>query len=618
VIKLQNLKATNFLSFKRLELNFKKGLYLIDGFNLDENTSNGAGKSAVIDAICFALYGDLPRKVKFEEVINWNESSLDIQVSFFKNNKHHFIHRGRNPNLLNFYVDTVLKNGKDNRETQQIITKMLGLSLNTFLRSIYYSQNTDVVAQFLSSNDEEKKDVLTELLDLYIYDECYDSVKKDSQAFLEKKNELSRDISYNQKQIKDKQDESIRLQKMSDSFEEMRKEEIKKIKSQMKNFKEEKSAITDKYKKETELAKVVDSYQAKIDELNNSIDLVSEKRLGDIKLTNVSVEKEIQLLQKQLKQFDDLIAKGVCPTCLQEVSGEKLDGAVKPLSSKINKLTREKENVETQIKELSKVVLDNASKKKEMDELRIKVIASQNILKNAKSNYDAMIKNIDKHMVECDGQLDRKTKEENNYGNLIKEYEEKVLGLKVDIDNKNGKIQALDRYVEVYGHLIKAFSKEGVKAYVFARIINEINHYINDYLNQMFDANVSLKFDIESYDSQGKAKQKMDTILTIDGERKNINILSGGERARLILATNFALSKIIATRCPSMPNFILMDECFTGLDNNGKLKVMEFLKKLSENKDFIYVIDHNTEFKQAFDGSFKVEKKDGVSQLTEE
>lgn len=615
MIQLQNLKATNFLSFRKLEVNFKKGLFLIDGFNHDENTSNGAGKSAVIDAICFSLYGDLPRKVKFDEVVSWGESNLDLQLSFTKAGKHYFIHRSRNPNILNFYVDTALKNGRDSRETQQIINKSLGLGLDTFLRSVYYSQNTDIVSQFLFANDEEKKDVLTELLDLYIFDDCLEKIKRDNTRFVEKKNEATKTLGSLQRQIKEKQDEAIRLQRMFDNFEDVRKEDVKKAKAQIKSLIEDKSNTTEKYKKECELSGTIDAYQIRITELNEKIDLTCEDRLSDFKVKAGGVEKEIQLLKKQLKQYDDLVAKGKCPTCGQDVTGGCLDTSIKPLTEKISKLTREKDNLAAQIVELDKVVEDTRLKKKEVMELTSKIMASQTVLKKAKSNYDMMIKNIDRHISDYEAQLEAKQKEVNNYGVLIKEIEIKVQTFQQDVEKNISDTKEIDKYLAVYERLMKAFSREGVKAYVFAKVINEVNYYVSDYLSQMFDANISLKFDIEKADSQGNIKQKIDTILIIDGERRNINILSGGERAKLMLATNFALSKIISSRCSSMPNFICLDECFTGLDNYGKEKVMLFLKKLSESKDFVFVIDHQTEFKNMFDGVYTVQKKNGISEV---
>jgi DNA repair exonuclease SbcCD ATPase subunit len=428
-------------------------------------------------------------------------------------------------------------------------------------------------------------------------------------------NDHAKEITALQKQVRDLQDEEGNLRKLSSSFEQRREYDVSSLDTSIKKLKKEQVDIDKKYSQEMKMAELVNKYEERIEWLRDHIDTSIDEKLSSVNLKKASNDKELQLLNQQLKQFKDLVAKGKCPTCMQKVGDEHIYETSKPIQNKIEIIENDNRLVKIAVGEYSLIVEQNNKYKKERDDLKVKSLASGTILKNAKQNHDMMTANMARHLSDCEKQLVIKKGEANNYGVLADGLLDKIKGLQSKINEKDDLIKKSAGFVDAYNILNKAFSKEGVKAFVFAKIINEINFYVSEYLRYMFDSNISLKFDIQSTNSQGQIKQKIDTIVWVRGERRNLNLLSGGERARLILATNFALARIISSRCGSVPNFIVLDEAFVGIDTSGKSKIMTFLKKMSDTKDFVFVIDHNNEFKEMFDSTFYVEKRQGISEL---
>lgn len=181
VVKIQ---ATNFLSWKSLTFDITNGITLIDGWNEDDQTSEGSGKSAVFNALSWGLYGKIPKDINIDDVIKHGEKSCDIEVWFESG---HVVKRSRKPNelmLLEYDGENFkAKKGKDARETQQMIEEFIGLSFDAFCQSVYFAQNND--KKFISANQEDRGKILSEIQDLQLFDKA----RKEAMTLLKIENE---------------------------------------------------------------------------------------------------------------------------------------------------------------------------------------------------------------------------------------------------------------------------------------------------------------------------------------------------------------------------------------------------------------------------------------------
>lgn len=164
---LSNIKATNFLSWKDLEFDVSRGVTLIDGWNEDDQRSEGSGKSAILNAICWCLFGCLPKEANIDDVIKDNETSCQVILEFDNGDT---IVRTRKPNDLYMTKAGAIIKGKDSNETKSLIEEYIGLNFETFCQSIYFAQNYD--KKFLMAKQAEKGKILSSIQNLQIFDKA--------------------------------------------------------------------------------------------------------------------------------------------------------------------------------------------------------------------------------------------------------------------------------------------------------------------------------------------------------------------------------------------------------------------------------------------------------------
>lgn len=186
---LSNIKARNFLSWKNLDFSVKSGITLVDGWNEDDGTPEGCGKSAILNAVTWCAYGKFPKEVNIDDVIKDGESSCGVELEFDNGDS---IVRSRKPNEFYLMKAGVVIKGKDARETQTIVEEYLGCNFETFCQSVYFAQNYE--KKFLSSNQEEKGKILSSIQNLQVFDrgikEANDLRKLEDANIIKLKNQL--------------------------------------------------------------------------------------------------------------------------------------------------------------------------------------------------------------------------------------------------------------------------------------------------------------------------------------------------------------------------------------------------------------------------------------------
>jgi len=205
-------------------------------------------------------------------------------------------------------------------------------------------------------------------------------------------------------------------------------------------------------------------------------------------------------------------------------------------------------------------------------------------------------------------------KRKNEHTGLIKKNNEKILNIKEEL-NACLKIEKEVNEEIIYNEFLKeAFGNRGIKSYVFEQIVNEINSKSNEFLGYLFDSQILIDFRVKNTKNRnGEYNNKFETKILLDNVEKEIGSFSGGERRRIILAVDLAVSQIIQNRSSKSINLLIFDEYFTGLDNSGKERMLELLKKIEDVT--ILVIDHSTSFQNLFDKKIEVIKENKTSRI---
>lgn len=594
----------NFLSYVDETVSFADGLTLISGWNADQNSANGSGKSAILDAISVCLFNDSPRNLRLDEYTNRTSKTSVLELKLESDGHEYIIIRSRNPNTLKFFKDGHQLMGQDNGALQKLIEKEMSISYQVFINAAYHSQFKS--GRFLLANDEEKRNVLLDILNLDDFTSAHERVVKDKNSLSIKQDRGKADVSNLESLIKNNTDKLQKCVECNDKFDDEKNSDLESIKKELeslnKDLKDQENEISglsyDKSDYDNRLARYV-----KATELNNSVNEAEKKQ---IKLS-VEMPQLLKELEAQLKLCESF-NQGICPTCNQNIRQQKLiDNATqkaKTIGEKYNKVKKELENTETFI------TLNSDNIKKELEESKLELDKLAGIktkieaCERIKDNIVSRISELEKRKVTVIGR-------ENGYTSLIEDLKKEIKDSELKMGSiKNDLVVAAKNMdlLEVAHHVL---GPQGVRSTILDNSIAFINQTLIGYLAILFDKPILAQFEIEQKDTAKTSRQKINTIILFDGAPVSFESLSGGEKKRIMIAVDLAIADLIASRYGRSINTLFLDEISEGLCSSGREKLFELLNTM-KNKT-ILIIDHAIDFKQQFDRIIEVEKKGGVS-----
>ena len=471
-MKIINLYCKNFMSFRELELDLSNiSISLIDGWNIDDNSASGSGKTSIMDSISFALFGESPRGIKSDEFIN-DEAKKDCIVVLdidLEDGNVLTISRSRKPNELSVKINGESKVGTDVNETQKIIERMIKLDYNTFINSIYFTQNAS--QRFISANDTEKREILTKILDLGQFDEAYERCNKKLKDIDKLKDtklsEIDAEIRFKDSCLRDIENIKCEIEKE----EENKKKNIETLEVEIKALEaknqENKNQIdtlsnfsipepkipeinTKEIDKEIETLqnldceapeypkiKNTDIIQDSINSLKNKVE-AKDKILS--KIAKLEAQKEVLMLEieannKKISKFKT--TGGNCPTCEQEISLEHIEACTKDLQEKNEIIKSQIKDLElslTKTFELKGKILDIEKEVKELEKQKSDIDRNNSLLLEEynKLQNKALRFEIDKK--------DNISKLNEKRNNIIKSHSEVVQRAKDEVEREKNRI----------------------------------------------------------------------------------------------------------------------------------------------------------------------------------
>lgn len=555
------------------------GLTLILGNNLDlggNGARNGVGKSTIVNALSYALYGSALTNIRKENLINkTNEKNMIVKVEFEKNGNNYTIERGRKPNLLRFIVDdrevndaSTDEGAGENRVTQEAINHIVGMSADMFKHIVALNTYTQ---PFLSLKAHEQRNIIEELLGI---------------TQLSEKSEILKELI---KSTKDKiKEEEIQIKSLQDSNE--------RIQTSIKDI-ERRSGVWEKAK-----LKSIAEFKESITELE-SIDIDTELQAhrdlvvykeneSRLKLAT----KELTLRQGNIKKFQESLATAEknlveikehrCPTCGQDVHDEK--------HNKIEK---------SAIKTISTITDSIKDEGIFLDQANIAVMSITQLAERPKIKY-LNIEDASAHKNNLENlrvSLVSKINEQNLYDEQIVELKNTaIVTISWDAINDAGKL------LEHQEFLLKLLTNKD--SFVRKRIIEQnlayLNHRLGYYLDKLeLPHRVLFKSDLEVDISQL-------------GQSFDFDNLSRGERNRLILSLSWSFRDVYESFSQPM-NLMFVDELIdNGLDPIGIDAAMSVLKAMGREMDRnIFLISHREELGGRVNSVLTVIKENGFTIL---
>lgn len=628
------LEAKNFLSWEQLQFTVEDGVTSITGFNFDDGTPEGSGKSAIPNAICWGLYGKLPKDANVDDVIREGAESCEVRVPVGSCT----VVRKRKPNDLFIISDGQEIKGKDARETQKLIENLVGMTFDTYCQTVYFAQN--YAKKFILSNQEEKGKILSEIQLLNDFDtarkKAHEQLKdvntrllvasKDAERFATLLKEKEASVNYNlvliDRFMKEKEEKVVRLATKLERIQSEIKSEKTSLKALKKSLKKGDGNVEELELAKSELRETIEQLNKKLLEKkvkSSSLNEAREERarasmqFKRVESDLIKTDTRIEKLSKALENP----GKATCPTCgaamdpsksshvaemkeeLEELQGRRkeLEEDWERYNKKKNSNIPSNEDLKEEIAALVKEIGDCREAVDEIDDKIIEaksqgqkvtslIAAIERLEKEGKAIQEEMEEEAEKQPTHLVKQLEKATEEVEE----VKAGQSRVAKNVEELTQKQVRLETL---------------KEGyreVKAYVFQSVLEELTRKANVYLKELFEQDVKIKFKNED--------MKIATEVTIDGQLRPLGLYSGGQFRRISLAVDLALSDITTARKGSSLNMRILDEYFKDLSEVSMEKALRLLERL---KGTTLLIEHNSVFQSIVDKTFHVELKDGVS-----
>ena len=570
MIVFKKVRWKNFLStcnnFTEIELD-RNSTTLIIG-------ENGAGKSTILDALCFGLFGKAFRNISKPLLVNSvNGSSTIVEIEFTIGTKKFLVRRGIKPNILEIYVDGKMYNQDANARDYQkhLEQQILKLNYRSFTQVVILGSSTFV--PFMQLNKKYRREVVEEILDIQIFSLMNFILKSELKT-------LSQDIREVEYE-KSLYEEKIALQEKY----------IKEIKKNKDKILKEKVELLSGNEEEIFMRQGEnDLLNQDIDELVNSIvdkTKMDEKlsKLNDIKSTLVEKHKNHSTMIAFFDNNDD------CPTCEQHIDEQfkkqmisKKKKSANDLMTGLNELETELISTKdrlTGIKDIAKTI-----REKEV-----------HIAKN-KSSVDQLEKfntNLQNEMNEL-SEESGVTKLDNN---KLEELKSKLKG----IDNSRSKLKEEHIYSDAARNMLQ---DSGIKTKIIKQYLPVMNKLINTYLTSMeFYVNFTLDENFE------------ETIKSRYRDEFTYASFSEGEKMRIDLALLFTWRAVAKMKNSTNTNLLILDEIFdSSLDSTGTDEFLKILNTLGDEN--VFVISHKQDMLvDKFRSTIKFEKTKNFSHITE-
>lgn len=580
MITIKNLTIRNFMSCGNVTQAVRfndNGLTLVLGNNIDlggDGSRNGTGKTTIINALSYAMYGSALTSIRKDNLINkTNGKGMLVTLDFQKDGVSYRIERGRKPNVFRFLVNDQDINNEEtnesqgeNRQTQAALEKIFGMSHDMFKHILALNTYTE---PFLSMRANDQRIIIEQLLGI---------------TMLSEKAEVLKEIQKNTKE--EIKEEEYRIKAIDESNKTIEKS-ISDLERRQRLW----------YNKKNDVIKELETAINTLEKIDIDSELENHKKLNDYlekKKTLDDTNKWISNVQKNGKKQEKLISQlnkeveslleHKCYACGQSMHDEKQQEIL------TNKLD--------QIEEAQGQLLSDKTQEQEY----LKTIEEIGEL----GHMPVTLYNTEKEAYDHHTQLESLRKELENKKNETDTYQEQIDSLKETAlkEIEWDKMNHLIKLKEHQDFLLKLLSNKD--SFIRKRIIEQNLQYLNSRL-AYYLTKLGLPHEVEFQSDLSVEISELGRDLDFDN-------LSRGERNRLILGLSWSFRDVFES-LNSPINFMAIDELIdSGMDANGVDGALGVLKKMErERSKNIFLISHRDELVSRVNNILQVTKENGFT-----
>ena len=534
--------------------------------------TNGAGKSTVLDALTFSLFGKPFRKINKPQLINSvNEKDCRVEVEFSIGNIEWKVIRGIKPALFEIWRnDTALDQSSAALDQQKWLEQnVLKMNYKSFTQIVILGSSTFV--PFMQLSAAHRREVIEDLLDIKIFSSMNMVIK-------EKIRQAKEDI----KVLELKKESLLDKVKMQQSFieelENRGKESIEGNKKKIFNLDEE---IEQYLNENTSLEEPLREHIRDQDKLVGYAEKL--RKLGNLK---GKISQKVSTITKEHKFFTE---NTVCPTCTQSIEETFRINRINDAQSKAKELQSGYKELEEAIKEEEERERQFTALSKEISKLTNGI--SQNNIKI--NGLRRQIRNLEKEIQVLTENLANRNSEH-----------EKLESFKDNLKTTYDELSSKKDTINYYDFSYSLLKDGGVKSKIIKKYLPLINQQVNRYL-QMMDFYINFTLDEEFNE----------TVQSPIHEDFSYASFSEGEKMRIDLALLFTWREVARMKNSVNTNLLIMDEVFdSSLDGFGTEEFLKIIRYVIKDAN-IFVISHKTGLEDRFESVIRFEKVKGFSHM---
>lgn len=583
MININTLTVKNFMSVGNVTQSVKfnnQDLTLVLGQNLDlggddAGARNGTGKTTIVNALSYALYGQALTNIKKENLINkTNNKGMLVTIEFESSGNQYKIERGRKPNILKFYIDGIDKTKTDieddaqgdSRETQKEIDKLLGISHDMFKHILALNTYTE---PFLSLRANDQREIIEQLLGITQLSEKAEKLKELAKSTKDAITEEDYRIKAVQDANKKIEEQISSLEKRQRLWLAKKEEDIEKLASALESLKD--------IDIEAEIAnhKLLEEYYTKVKSKQDA-----DKWLKSLRADFTKEEKIYDKLEKEIADLED----HKCFACGSKLHDNKQESI---LEGKIK-----------QKKDSEKHIFKLQSQANEYEAVLSNI---GDIGKPSKVFYDTIEQAMEHRnsMDKLSSQLEHRLLEQDP-------YVEQIVDMRISAVEEISwdHINELTKFKEHQEFLLKLLTNKD--SFIRKTIIDQNLSYLNSRLHYYL-TQIGLPHTVKFLSDLNVQIEELGRDLDFDN-------LSRGERNRLILSLSWAFRDVWEGLYQPI-NLLFIDEMVdSGMDTSGVEAAMAILKKMSrERNKSIFLVSHKDELSSRVNNILTVIKENGFT-----
>ena len=570
MITFKKVRWKNFLStgntFSEVNLTTAKTNLIVG--------TNGAGKSTILDALTFSLFGKPFRKISKGSLVNSiNEKDTVVEVEFSIGKNEYHVLRGIKPNKFEITVNGQLWNQEASVADQQknFEQNVLKMNFKSFTQVVILGASTFV--PFMRMPLGQRREIIEDILDIQIFSTMNENLK----GKVKINSEELREVDYSLEVVKNK----IALQKEHMmNLEKRDKEEIDR----------KRAKIAEYQQKETDNSTIVANITQQIEKLNKDMKDYQESsaKLSKLNTYLIKLTHKLNTCKKEHEFFED---NHVCPVCTQDLADDFREEKIASGKNKVDEMTIGWNDLNTAIEQEENRFAKFTELSTEVNELNTSL---------NQTNYE--ITSIRKTINDINQEIDDLTKDN---ADAKAEYEtlKSLVGEKKELASQLEECRKDKDTLSVASKLLK---DSGIKTRIIKTYLPTMNKMISHYLQSMeFYVNFTLDENFE------------ETIKSRYRDVFSYESFSEGEKARIDIALLLTWRSIAKLKNSVDTNLLILDEIFDGsLDQSGSSELSWILRNFDDRTN-VFVISHKESMNDKFERTIIVEKPKNYSTLHE-